>query len=299
VSKSTKFSGAYSLSVFNNNAAADGQWAQSAAITYAAAAHTVSGRVKTSSVAGATGVLIYGKDADGTSNTNAITGTNDWQAVSKSWTASAGNGVPLFRLRLASGTVWFDLLWLAQQAYDTGNSDLTGQAYVATGARTQSQDYVLPPTGFNIDDCTIIGVSRLDHTTETTDFRALFHAPIVGTDYIALYFTAGTTTLIAQRRSSNTAYTTAGMATGYTKGDTLVWAARFSPTKVSVFYSLNGGAVQQQDLNDTHLVGSAPSQIRIGEFSAPQYFMNGTTSVLRILKPGATDAYIKAVMQNL
>lgn len=133
VSKTTKFSGTYSLSIFNNDSGANARWDNSWTAA-ATATHTASGRVKTSSVAGAgTGANIIASAGAGTPSAGSFAGTNDWTVRSASGSITAGGQALTCNLDTASGTAWFDLLWLAQASFDAGNTPGTYVADHASG----------------------------------------------------------------------------------------------------------------------------------------------------------------------
>jgi hypothetical protein len=117
VSKANKYSGAYSLSIYNNHASADGMWV-SAGLVSLSANYVVTARVKTLSVTG-TGLEV--STSGGDPQIPVVTGTHDWTGYSGSGNPTAGTWNLRVRLHLASGTAWFDSgsygAWVDETAY--------------------------------------------------------------------------------------------------------------------------------------------------------------------------------------
>ncbi len=299
VSKATKFSGAYSLSIYHafNWSAFNNYWQQVGAVAITGGVpYTLSVRMKQAT---AGGYLAF-NDGSGETLNGFAGGTNDWQpikATKSSATVTASGGVRLYIGNGAAlGTVWFDNTWLAQQAYDTGNSDLSAQAYT-TGARTVSALTLPTPSGYSFNDGGALVVVRLDHAAMGTNSRIPVEIAVDGNNRIGFEIDPTAVGVSLFGMTAGGGYGTSTIGGTFAAGDTMVMALRRDTVNgIKLWVSVNGGAVA------TTSSASAPAKaVVVGTPTFQTGFtgafqINGTIGVIRIFGPGTSDATINALV---
>src|SRR6185503_12879072 len=215
---SPHFSGFGALSLRHAHTSGNGRWRSNAAVHGAGATLTLSLRQK---VVGVATVGARALTGDGSLATAPITGTVDWTAYAASGVVAGANQAIYLNMAGGTGIVYWDNIWYAQQAYDTGNSG-DGSEYVATGARAVSFDKLPTPTGFNVDDFAVVTAYRPDHASTV---RQLYLWAL--SDGVANAFAAilGGTNWAYKLRAGIASSATNGAA--YAAGDTIVHGFRF------------------------------------------------------------------------
>jgi hypothetical protein len=294
VSKTTKFGGINALATYNKHAGASGYWTQSSAV--AAGTYTASGRIKTSAAIGGTGAYIDIPFVG--SPSTPITGTKDWQPSSTTYTTALGTTGKMNFWFAGAGNAWFDQAWFAQQSYDTGNSDLSGLAYVPTGARTASDVRLPIPGGFDVTNFAVVGVYRPDYaSTFASAQRELFWVQ-TGVDTYRMVIDTGTFFMQKNRAGVLTSVT---VAPAFAAGDTVVWAMRKNAAGMAIWVSVNGAAaVTATNVTPAGLldITGPATRFDLGHNGGITQ-QDGTSGVVRVLAAGATDAQIVALVANL
>jgi hypothetical protein len=301
VSKVNKFSGTQSLAVYNRDVAAQGYWTQ--ATTHGAGATlTYSVMGKTANIVLGAGVGARIVSGDGSLAKQGWTSA-DWSAQTATGAVTGANQPVYFGLHGASGSVWFDLLWVAAQYYDTGNADPSGQAHVATGARTASSNVIPLPSTFDITNFALSGVVRFDHAyNRGGNDRIIASLYIDGNNRIEVELDPSGNLLLVKRRAGVVSQASDAAATALAPGDTLSWGAIVSPTGLVLFVSKNGGAVATYTSTASYpqegllpIAGVAPTTLYLGRYGgAVGYEIDGTVGATRVLKAGLANSTVSA-----
>lgn len=302
VSKTTKFSGTYSLSV-HSPAQTDAWWAQDTSGSRSGTGTwTISGRVKTSSITGAEGAFLY----QGNGVTPFISGTNEWTVYAKTETFAVADNSIHAQIRAASGTAWFDLLGLEQKAYNTLNSG-DGQEYT-TGTRAASSIVLPLPNGFSLDDfCRVVAV-RLDHAynghgTSVVD-RVLWTYFVDGSNYVDIRVRNTDGAIILRKTRAAVELTVDdGAATAFAAGDTVVVSVRHSATVgLEMQISKNGGAVATYTNTTPEakltLTGTPTAYLGQDGNGTGVQTMTGTIGIDRTYRPGMDSTTIQSILSR-
>ena len=261
----TKFAGTQSLKVASTGVGGKASISGSLA---AAQAITASVRYKGGD---ATGGLVLVSTPGGTTIGSSLGAATDWTARSVSGVIAGGDTGWRVDMIAGANTVVanFDNLWVANQAYDTGNADPSGLAY-NTGARTASSVTETLPTGFDwTQGFAIVGTYRPDHAyNRGTPDRYVFELFQDANNRMHLILTSAGTLYFEKVRQGISAPFHDAAATAPAAGDTVAWGCLFIPgTGMYLVLSKNGGAVA------TYSLTSAEAQLATFAAGTPTLYI--------------------------
>lgn len=223
-----KFAGTQSLKIAATGAHLSGDGAQNAAYFAASALtqYTVSARVKSDGV-NSVALRVFSQIGGGsTIVTSSSTTSADWDTLSVTFTTAAGETGLIIKLILVSVATWnvYTDNWACEaKAYNTLNSDPSGQAYT-TGTRTASSHTETLESGFDIADFGRVVPFRPDHAynAHSTVDRWVWCDYIDANNYIGVYVNATDGSIRFRKvRAGIASEATDAAASAFAAGDTL------------------------------------------------------------------------------
>ncbi len=293
----TKFAGTQSLKVTNTSA--NGYAVKSLAGLISGGTYSVSVRAK---VAGTGGNLtVYSVPGNAVVGTVPLGAATDWQTLVVSGALTAGETAMNIVLQSGPGltdVAYFDNLGVENNDHNTLNSG-DGQEYT-TGTRNAAAASAAVPTGFNGDSGAAVVICRLDHAYNIGATRALFNITADSNNSIRVFVDGAGNLTYAHNGSGTAKSPHDSAATAPAAGDTLAVGMTWGPSGLKMLVSKNGGVVSTYSLGGALGAFVGTPTIQFGRDGGGVQHLDGTLSILRILKPRYdVDAYITKLLTTI